>query len=209
MSKIPKPPIRNPHRWFETQAVENTQKSVDDQPRKTSKIAKPSIRNPCRRFETHAVENTHQNQNQTKTKATPLEQTHSKKIITGATIKATDNQPNRSTHRSTDPNPPSTDPSPPIQTQLADPRRSNLQNPKPSTGERQREEVRVRMREGENKILFLVLQLCYSAILSLELYCNSIAKFFAILEFRILWCSDIWGCKCQILLTFGISILQC
>ena len=77
------------------------------------------------------------------------------------------------------------------------------------SGERQREEVRVRMREGENKILFLVLQLCYSAILKIEFHCNSIAKKFAILEFRILWCSGIWGCKCQILLTFGISLPQC
>ena len=61
----------------------------------------------------------------------------------------------------------SIDPSPPIQTQPADPRRSNLQNPKPNTSasfeqercergseeggavtcERQREEVRVKMRE--------------------------------------------------------------
>ena len=33
----------------------------------------------------------------------PPGQTHSKKIITGATIGATNDQPNRSTHRSTDP----------------------------------------------------------------------------------------------------------
>ena len=146
-----------------------------------------------------------------------------KKIITEATIQATNDQPNRSTHQSTDPpfqthrsidpNPSSTNPSPPIQTQLADPRWSNLQNPKPCTDasferekcekgcekggavtcERQREEVRVRMREDswENKILFLVLQLCYSTILKVELHCSSIAKNFAILEFRILWCKDI------------------
>ena len=46
--------------------------------------------------------------------------------------------------------------------------------------------MRVRMREGENKILFLVLQSCYSAILKVELHYSSIAKKFAILEFRIL-----------------------
>ena len=53
----PKPPInkskqsiRNPRRRFETQAVENTQKNVDDQLRKTSKIPKPPIRNPRHRF---------------------------------------------------------------------------------------------------------------------------------------------------------------
>ena len=124
---------------------------------------------------------------QTKTKSKPMH----KKITIGATTGATDDQPNRSTHRSTDPliqthrstnpNPPSTDPRPPIQTQHADPCQSNLQNPKPSinasfewerdergseeggavTCERQREEVRVRMRENswENKIMFLVLQL--------------------------------------------------
>ena len=153
-------------------------------------------------------ENRNQNQNQTKTKATPPQQTHSKKITTGATIEATDNQPNQSTHWlinpliqthwSTDPNPPSTDPNPLIQTQHVDPCRSNLQNPKLSTSvrfegercergneeggavtcERQREEVRVRMRENswENKILFLVLQLWYIAILKVELHCSSFAK---------------------------------
>ena len=131
----PKPPIRNSRRRFETQVVENTQKKADDQPRKRwkyPKIPKPLIRNPHHRFETQAVENTQQNQNQTKTKATPLEQTHYKKIIIEATNRVTDDQPNRSTHwstdppfqmhRSTDPNPPSINPSPPIQTQLVDPR---------------------------------------------------------------------------------------
>ena len=131
----PKPPIRNSRRRFETQVVENTQKKADDQPRKRRKylkIPKPLIRNPHHRFETQAVENTQQNQNQTKTKATPVEQTHYKKIIIKATNRVTDDQPNRSTHwstdppfqmhRSTDPNPPSINPSPPIQTQLVDPR---------------------------------------------------------------------------------------
>ena len=130
--------------------------------------------------------------NQTKTKRSNQNQnqrqTHSRKITIRATIGATDDQTNRSTHqstnpliqthRSTNPNPPSTYPSPLIQTQPADPRQSNLQNPKPSTSasferekcergseqggavtcERQREEVRVRMRENnwENKIMFLV-----------------------------------------------------
>ena len=109
------------------------------------------------------------------------------------------------THQSTDSNPPATDPNPPIQTQHANPRQSNLQNPKPNTSasfewercergsekgravtcERQREEVRIRMREDswENKILFLVLQLCYSVILNVELHFSSIAKKFAILTF--------------------------
>ena len=107
----------------------------------------------------------------------PPEQTNSKKITTGATIGAIDVQPNRftrqstdppiQTHRSTDPNPPSTNPNPLIQTQLANPRRFNLQNPKPRIGasferercergseergavtcEKLREDVRVRMRE--------------------------------------------------------------
>ena len=39
------------------------------------------------------------------------------------------------THRSTDPNPPSTNPlNPPIQTQPADPRQSKIQNLKPNSG---------------------------------------------------------------------------
>ena len=43
------------------------------------------------------------------------------------------------------------------------------------TCERQREEVRVRMRENrENKIMFLVLQLSYSTILHLESHCSTI-----------------------------------
>ena len=37
------------------------------------------------------------------------------------------------THRSTDPNPPSTNPNPPIQTQPANPRRSKIQNLKPNS----------------------------------------------------------------------------
>ena len=60
-----------------------------------------------------------------------------------------------------------------------------------------------------NKILFLVLELCYSAILKVELHCSSIAKKFAILGVSIPWCRAFWGLKCQILLTFGISIPWC
>ena len=52
------------------------------------------------------------------------------------------------------------------------------------TCERQREEVRGRMRENrENKIMFLVLQLSYSAILYLELHCSTIVFFFTIVTF--------------------------
>ena len=116
-------------------------------------------------------ENRNQNQNQTKTNAMPPEQTHSKKITTGATIGAIDVQPNRftrqstdppiQTHRSTDPNPPSTNPSPLIQTQPADPKSKTQHRCKPWTREigekewggrsyeRQREEVRVKMRENK------------------------------------------------------------
>ena len=36
------------------------------------------------------------------------------------------------------------------------------------------------MREKMNKIMFLFLQLCYSAILLVELHCRTIANFFAI-----------------------------
>ena len=154
----PTPPIWNPGRrkyleklrWSTQKNVKNTQKY------------------PSHRFETQAADlkpKPSKIPSKTKTKTKPkLKQHHwskliKKKIIIGATIGATDDQPNRST------DPPfqthwSTDPSPTIQTQLADPRWSNLQNPKPSTGERQREEMRVRMRERENKTLFLVLQLC-------------------------------------------------
>ena len=96
---------------------------------------------PCRRFETH--------------QSKPIQ----KKIITGATIGATDDQPKRSTHWSTnppfhthwstDPNPPSIDPSPTIQTQLANPRWSNLQPQKSKTQHRcnEREVVQWEMRE--------------------------------------------------------------
>ena len=55
-------------------------------------------------------------------------------------------------------------------------------------GERERdEEDRVervgeleQMREKMNKIMFLFLQLCYSAILHVELHCSTIANIFAI-----------------------------
>ena len=47
------------------------------------------------------------------------------------------------------------------------------------TCERQKEEVRVRMRENkENKIMFLVLQLSYSAILHLESHYSTIVFLF-------------------------------
>ena len=93
--------------------------------------------------------------------------------------------------------------------------RSNLQNPKPNTDvssererrergseewgvvtrERQRDKVRVRMREDswENKILFLVLQLCYSAILKVKLHCSSIVIKFSILAFYKSECGSFLG----------------
>ena len=96
---------------------------------------KPSIRNPRRKFETQTTDQKNHHRSkpiQKKSSPEPPNQTHSKKIITKATIEATDDQPNRFTHQSTDPpfqthqstgpNPPSTDSNPPIQTQLADPR---------------------------------------------------------------------------------------
>ena len=53
--------------------------------------------------------------------------------------------------------------------------------------ERERDEDRVErvgeselMREKRNKIMFLFLQLCYNAILHVELHCSTIANFFAI-----------------------------
>ena len=52
--------------------------------------SKLPIKNPRCRFETQLIWN-------------PSEQTHSKKIIIGATIRATDDQPNRPTHQSTNP----------------------------------------------------------------------------------------------------------
>ena len=73
---------------------------------------------------------------------------------------------------------------------------------------RNKQEHKVRERESENvntKILY-VLELCYNAILPLELHCSSIIKKFVVLGFCIPWCWALWGLKCQILLTFGICI---
>ena len=47
-------------------------------------------------------------------------------------------------------------------------------------------EMRDRGERVRDKFFFFFLQYCYSAILSLELYCSSIAKKFAILAFTIL-----------------------
>ena len=107
--------------------------------------------------------NRNQNQNQTKIKAMPSKQTHSKKIITEAIIGATDDQPNQSTHRSTDPsiqthrstNPnhhqpiPThrSKPNPPIQTQPAD-STCKIQNPAPMQVLNERD-VREGMRREE------------------------------------------------------------
>ena len=63
--------------------------------------------------------------------------------------------------------------------------------------------------EMVNKILLLFLEYCYNTILTLELYCSSIAKKFAIVVFTIFWCKAFWGLKCQIVFRFDISILQC
>ena len=46
-----------------------------------------------------------------------------------------------------------------------------------------------------DKILLFFYNICYSAILCLELHCNSIAKKFAILTFSILQCRWFWGLK--------------
>ena len=51
---------------------------------------------------------------------------------------------------------------------------------------KQYHKVRERESENVNKKILYVLELCYSAILPLELHCSSIAKKFAILEFRVL-----------------------
>ena len=47
---------------------------------------------------------------------------------------------------------------------------------------REREEREI---PGKRRIIFFFLQYCYSAVLSLELHCSSIAKKFAILGFNI------------------------
>ena len=54
---------------------------------------------------------------------------------------------------------------------------------------RDRDEVRRwRLERERDKILLFFYNICYNAILCLELYCSSIAKKFAILTFSILQC---------------------
>ena len=45
------------------------------------------------------------------------------------------------------------------------------------------------MREKRNKIIFLFLQLSYSAILHVESHCSTLAIFFAIVRFYMTGCS--------------------
>ena len=60
-----------------------------------------------------------------------------------------------------------------------------------------------------NIYIYIYLEYCHSTILKLELYCSTIAKFFAIMGFTIFWCKRFWAMKCQKVLRYGISILQC
>ena len=63
---------------------------------------------------------------------------------------------------------------------------------------------------GWNKIyIYIFLEYCYSTILTLELYCSTIAKKFAIVGFTIFWCTHFWAMKYQKGLRYGINILQC
>ena len=55
----------------------------------------------------------------------------------------------------------------------------------------------------------LFLEYYYSTILTLELYCSTIAKKFAIVGFIIFWCIHFLAMKCQKDLRYDISILQC
>ena len=73
---------------------------------------------------------------------------------------------------------------------------------------RNRKVTRERVRYVKKQILFF-LELCYNAILKIELHCNTIAKKFAIISSSISRWRGFWSLKCQIFLTFGISILQC
>ena len=77
----------------------------------------------------------------------------------------------------------------------------------------ERKEMRNREeRRGEResdmwiKKYYFVLELCYSAILKVELHCSTIVKKFAIFGISISWCRAFWGLKCQIPLIFGINI---
>ena len=74
------------------------------------------------------------------------------------------------------------------------------------TGEREREEL---IKWKPNKILVLFLQLCYNAILQVELHCSTIANFFAILAFYKPSYGGFWGPLCWTHLTFGISMPNC
>ena len=53
-----------------------------------------------------------------------------------------------------------------------------------------------KMREKMNKIIFLFLQLSYSAILHLESHCSIIANFFAIVGFYKFGCVGGFGLLC-------------
>ena len=121
-------------------------------------------------------------------------------------INPTDPPTNQQIHRfkpTDQPNPAHrSKPSSPIH---ADPT-SKIQNPAPVRDRERKWESEWERERIKHCFWFYNYAKCNSTV---ELHCSSIAKKFAILEFRILWCSDIWGCKCQILLTFGTSIPQC
>ena len=61
-----------------------------------------------------------------------------------------------------------------------------------------REDTTVRERESDMwlKRYYFVLELCYSAILKVELHCNTIIKKFAIFGISISWCRAFWSLKC-------------
>ena len=73
---------------------------------------------------------------------------------------------------------------------------------------RERKELR-KETVGIKYIYIYFLTFCYSAILSVELYCSTIAKIFAIVRFSIVWCKCFWTLKCQKCLKYSISIFQC
>ena len=56
------------------------------------------------------------------------------------------------------------------------------------------------------KFFFFFLELCYNIILKLELYCSTIAKFFAIVRFTILWCRHFWAMKYQKTLKYMVLV---
>ena len=140
-------------------------------------------------------------------------------------IGAISSKPNPPIH--TDPNPPSTDPNhhrAQIKPQTQPSSDASLEWEREMWDERKRDFARIGRRRDRvgvrgredwrrenwwNKKLIFSLELCYSAILKVELHCSSIAKKFAILGFSIPWCRAFWSLKCQISLTFGISIPQC